>query len=99
MLGLLVLALALPSCRKASHSVTLIWEPTPSAAGVSVVGYNVYRRTKPEGPRTKIASRVPGPSYEDRDVVSGRTYFYVVTAVAQSGRESRLSEEARAKVP
>jgi fibronectin type 3 domain-containing protein len=47
----------------------------------------------------KLASRVPGPPYEDRLVVSGRTYFYVVTAVDQTGRESVYSGKARATVP
>ncbi len=39
----------------------------------------------------KIASRVAAPPYEDGLVVSGRTYFYVVAALEQAGRESRFS--------
>jgi hypothetical protein len=32
-------------------------------------------------------------------VGSGRTYFYVVTALDQADRESRFSAEARAMIP
>jgi hypothetical protein len=41
----------------------------------------VYRSTTSGGPFVKIASQVPGPPYEDRLLGSGRTYFYVVTAL------------------
>jgi len=81
------------------HSVTLRWEAPPAVPGVSVVGYNVYRSTTSGSQFVKIASRVPGPPYEDGLVVSGRTYFYVVTALDQSGRESRFSAEVRATIP
>jgi len=64
-----------------------------------VVGYNVYRSTTSGRQLVKIATRVPGPPYEDRLVVSGRTYFYVVTALDQAGRESRFSTEVRATLP
>jgi endo-1,4-beta-xylanase len=81
------------------HSVTLGWEAPPAVPGVSVVGYNVYRSTTSGRQFVKIATRVPGPPYEDRLVVSGRTYFYVVTALDQAGRESRFSTEVRATLP
>ena len=97
--GLLVMAVGLACHPKAPHSVTLTWQPTKPPTGVSVVGYNVYRRTKAESGYTKIATRVPGPPYEDHQVVSGQTYFYAVTAVDQSGRESRLSENIQATIP
>ena len=86
------------SHRVPHHSVTLMWE-APAAPGVSVVGYNVYRSTTSGKQFVKIASRVPGPPYEDRLVVSGHTYFYVVTALDQAGHESRFSGEIRATIP
>jgi fibronectin type 3 domain-containing protein len=87
-------------CHKASpHSVTLTWEAPQVVPGVLVVGYNVYRSTTSGRQFVKIASRVPGPPYEDRLVGSDRTYFYVVTALDQAGRESRFSTEARATIP
>jgi fibronectin type 3 domain-containing protein len=92
--------LTLACCHKAQpHRVTLAWQAPPPAPGVSVVGYNVYRSTTSYGPFVKLATRVPGPPYEDRLVVSGRTYFYVVTALDQAGRESRFSSEVRATIP
>jgi fibronectin type 3 domain-containing protein len=81
------------------HTVTLMWEAPPVAPGASVVGYNVYRSTISGKRFVKIASRVPGPPYEDRLAVSGRTYLYVVTALDQAGHESRYSGEVRATIP
>ena len=95
-----LLCVGLACCHKASpHSVTLTWEAIPATPGVSVVGYNVYRSTTSGNQFVKIASRVPGPPYEDRLVGSGRTYFYVVTSLDQAGHESRFSGEARATIP
>jgi fibronectin type 3 domain-containing protein len=99
LVGLLVLAVGLASARKAPHSVTLTWQTAKAGPGVSVVGYNVYRRTKTKSGFIKIATRVPGPPYEDQKVVSGKTYLYAVTAVDQLGRESRLSENIQATIP
>jgi fibronectin type 3 domain-containing protein len=81
------------------HSVTLTWQAPPPRKGVTVVWYNVYRRTVESQSFVKIAVRVPAPSYEDRLVISGRKYVYVVTAVDQVGRESRFSAETGAQIP
>lgn len=94
----LLLGLALGGCRNSPHSVTLTWVAPPAAAGVTIVGYNVYRSTTSGGPFVKLASKVPTPSYEDRLVTSGRTYFYVVTSLDQTDRESRYSSEVRAVI-
>jgi titin len=91
---------SLAGCHKTPPpGVALTWEAPPGGTGVSIAGYNVYRSTTAGGQFVKLASRVPGPPYEDRMVVSGRTYFYVVTAVDQTGRESVYSGKARATVP
>ena len=64
-----------------------------------VKGYNVYRRTKPGGPYSKINSElVQGFSYQDRDVKSGTTYYYVTRAVNADGLESANSSEITAVV-
>jgi fibronectin type 3 domain-containing protein len=87
-------------CRKAPpHSVTLTWKAPVAAPGVSIVGYNLYRNTLGGEQFVKIASRISGPPYEDRMVINGRTYVYVVTALDESGRESRFSTEVRATIP
>ncbi|MGA7292597.1 MAG: fibronectin type III domain-containing protein [Terriglobales bacterium] len=85
--------------KAAPHSVTLKWQNPPAVRGVSIVGYNIYRSNTSGKGFVKIASRVAGPPYEDHQVVSGHTYFYVVTAVDQAGRESKVSDEVKAKIP
>jgi fibronectin type 3 domain-containing protein len=39
------------------------------------------------------------PSYTDTTVQTGRTYYYVVTAVSSSNQESGYSSEVTAIVP
>lgn len=86
-------------CKARPHSVTLSWQAPRADAGSVIVGYNVYRSTTSGGQFVKLASGVPELRYEDRLINSGRTYYYVVTAVDQAGRESRFSGEARAVIP
>ena len=93
---LLCLGLA---CSNKTHSVTLTWQAPAPVSGVTVVGYNLYRSTTSGGPFVKLASNLTALRYEDRLVGNGRTYFYVVTAIDQAGRESRYSNEARAPIP
>lgn len=81
------------------HSVTLTWHAPAPAAGVQIVGYNVYRRPVSGGLYVKIASRVPALTYIDQIVVSGRTYSYVVTSVDQRDRESKYSTEITVVIP
>jgi len=95
--GLLALAAWPNPYQSHTHSITLSWQPP--APGESVTGYNIYRSTKPGGPYGIIASRVPKPTYVDRNVESRTTYYYVVTTVDHSGRESKYSAEVRATVP
>ena len=96
-----VLLVGVASCHKGprGHRVSLAWRAAQSTRDATVVGYNVYRRTSPETPYVRIAARIPGTAYEDRLVNSGTTYFYVVTAVDQRGRESGYSTVIRAEVP
>ncbi|MGA8150081.1 MAG: hypothetical protein WB952_03970 [Terriglobales bacterium] len=81
------------------HSVTLSWHAPAPETGVQVIGYNVYRGTSSGGPYVTIAARVPGLTYNDPIVSSGRTYFYVVTAVDQHHRESKYSTEITVAIP
>jgi fibronectin type 3 domain-containing protein len=81
------------------HHVTLSWHPPANAKAEKVVGYNVYRSTKAGGPYEIQASRVPTSTYVDKNVKSGKTYYYVITSVDESGRESKQSEEIRTTVP
>ena len=81
------------------HSVTLNWQESPNTPNATVMGYNVYRGKMSGGQYARLATRVPRPPYEDRLVNSGETYFYVVTAVDEAGRESRFSAEIELKIP
>ena len=81
---------------QSQRSIDLTWTPSEEP---DLAGYYVYRR---EG--TKEAARiskelVTTPSYRDADVQTGRTYFYVVTAVDARGNEGKSSAVATEKVP
>ncbi len=81
----------------ASHSAVLSWTASTSTG---VTGYNVYRSTVSGAGYTKInSSLVGGSTYTDATVVSGQTYYYLTTAVDNSGEESVYSNEVQAVVP
>ena len=78
------------------HSVALNWD----ASSGSVVGYYVYRSSKPSGPYARVnSSSTPNTNYSDTSVSDGQTYYYVVTAVNSSNIESTDSNVASATVP
>jgi Abnormal spindle-like microcephaly-assoc'd, ASPM-SPD-2-Hydin len=79
-----------------SHSVGLSWEASSSR----VEGYNVYRGTASTGPYSKLDSTLDThTSYTDSTVQSGKTYFYVTTAVGTDGIESGYSNQVEATIP
>jgi hypothetical protein len=76
--------------------IDLIWAPVPDA---DLAGYNVYRH-EDGGAAVKVNSEpVKTPAFRDTQVVSGKTYFYSVSAVDVRGNESGQSEEAGETVP
>ena len=80
-----------------SHTVSLRWNASTSAA---VVGYNVYRSSKPGGPYTKINPVLDASTnYLDGSVQGGATYYYVSTAISASGVESEYSSQMQAVIP
>jgi Abnormal spindle-like microcephaly-assoc'd, ASPM-SPD-2-Hydin/Cep192 domain 4/HYDIN/CFA65/VesB-like, Ig-like domain len=79
-----------------SHSVALDWTASKS----SVVGYFVYRSSKPSGPYTKMNSSADTTTnYSDTTVASGQVYYYVVTAVDSSNIESAYSNQVSVTIP
>jgi len=77
------------------HSVSLSWNPESL-----MVGYNVYRGTKPGGPYSKINTLLDAStSFADTSVQAGQTYYYVITAVNSSGVQSAFSNPVKAVVP
>jgi hypothetical protein len=79
-----------------SHNVALNWNASPSSG---VAGYRIFRGTATRGPYSAITSTVPGLTYEDANVVSGRSYYYVVAAVGTNGMQSAFSAEAPVVIP
>ena len=76
--------------------IDLIWAPVTD---VDLDGYNVYRHEEGSAPVKVNAQLVKTPAYRDTDVVSGKKYFYSVSAVDVRGNESARSEEASERVP
>lgn len=80
------------------HRVTLKWDVPAGRSGKRVVGYNVYRSDKENGPYGLIAGEVSALTYVDTTVQSGHTYYYKVTSIDAKGRESRAAM-SKATVP
>jgi len=94
---------AVPSGLQAAYSgpgqepfIDLVWGPVADA---DLDGYNVYRHEEGAAPLKINVQLVKTPSYRDTDIVSGRNYFYSVSAVDLRRNESARSEEASERVP
>jgi fibronectin type 3 domain-containing protein len=77
------------------RSVALTWvaSTTPN------VSYKIYRGAASGGPFTFLSSAGTTTNFNDTNVQSGITYYYVVTAVDSSGNESVYSNQAQAVIP
>jgi len=73
-----------------AKKISLAWTASSGASS-----YNVKRSTVSGGPYTTIATGITTTSYTDMGLISGRTYFYVVSAVNSAG-ESANSNQASA---
>jgi len=76
--------------------VDLVWTPDSES---DLAGYNIYRHQEGETPTRINSELVKTPAYRDTNVVSGKKYFYSVSAVDVRGNESARSEEASEQVP
>jgi hypothetical protein len=81
------------------HVAALSWNAAADVPGVVVVSYNVHRGAATGGPYTFLTGLNSGLSYSDNTVVSGQTYYYVVTTVGADGSESAFSNEVKAIIP
>lgn len=78
------------------HSVALSWNASTS----TVSGYNIYRSTLSGGSYLRMnSSLVAGLSYTDSTVQNTTTYYYVTTAVDNTGTESVYSNQVSAVIP
>jgi hypothetical protein len=91
-----VITLSGTGAQPAQHSVSLAWNASLS----QIVGYYVYRTTT-SGSYGQPLNSTPqaGLTYNDFAVQSGQTYYYVITAVDSSSKQSAFSNEAVAVVP
>jgi hypothetical protein len=81
---------------QSSHSVNLSWDSGDGSA----VGYNVYCGHANGGPYQIINTALDASTnYTDYSVVSGTTYYYVVTKVNALGEESAYSNVTEAVIP
>ena len=79
-----------------AHTVALSW----AASTITVSGYFVFRSSVTGGPYTQISpTLVSSLAFTDSSVVSGATYYYVVTAVDSTGTQSVYSNEVAATIP
>lgn len=76
--------------------VDLVWAP---ASDIDLDGYNVYRHEEGSAPVKVNSELVKAPAYRDANVMTGKRYFYSVSAVDVRGNESARSEEASETVP
>ena len=76
-----------------SHkSVFINWQQGDS----SIKGYNIYRTTIPHTNYKKLnSSPITGNSFSDMGLDTGSRYFYILTALNQSGEESNFSIEVK----
>jgi hypothetical protein len=85
------------TAKEAPASVELTWTINTEP---DLAGYTVYRSENPEMPGQKLNSELLlVPTFRDISVVAGKSYFYRVGAVDQSGNESPLSSPVEAQVP
>ena len=79
------------------ESVSLGWQASVSPG---VIGYYVYRGSISGGPYTALNSSPDSSTqYTDATVLSGSTYYYVVTSVDSSNMQSSFSAQVMAVIP
>ncbi|MGB0132488.1 hypothetical protein [Dokdonella sp.] len=99
--GMMAMALlALGELAIAAKPAVLSWQIKPNP---DVFGFNVYRATSRTGPFLRVSKELVRPKssasdsaqntvrFEDADVESGRTYYYYVDVVRNSGLSERLT--------
>ena len=81
-----------------NHQVDLNWNASLSSSQNGCCTYNLYRSVDPAIYGPASATQVSGTTFTDTTVMSGTTYYYVVTAFDGTS-ESAYSNEAVAVVP
>jgi fibronectin type 3 domain-containing protein len=82
-----------PVIFRASDHMFLTWKPVTD---LDLSHYRVYRRSPPEEEFSLIADEITANHYKDtKDLIKGKTYFYVVTALDKKGNESEYSNTVK----
>jgi fibronectin type 3 domain-containing protein len=80
----------------AEHVVDLSWDASTSK---DIAGYNVYRGPNGTTWQKINAGLVAATLYDDSTVANGNTYYYAVTAVNISGKESSKTPSVKVVIP
>ena len=72
--------------------VVLRWEPASSSNLHPVQKYKIYRGNSSKNETYLASVDASVTSYNDRDVIIGRTYYYYVTAVNDVGESNKSNE-------
>ena len=90
-------AVSVPATNGTSASIELTWTINTEP---DLAGYNVYRSENAAMPGQRLNNELlSAPTFRDMSVMPGKSYFYRVGAVDQSGNESTLSSIAEVQVP
>ena len=79
--------------RSGKKKLALNWT---QSASPNITQNKIYRSTTSGGPYTLVATIPAAASYQNNGLVSGTTYYYVVTAVNSSNLESTVSNQGSA---
>jgi hypothetical protein len=89
-------AVVIPATAQSAAYVELSWAINPEQ---DLAGYNVYRSSQEDTPGERInRETLPTPTFRDTSVVTGKHYFYCVSAVDRAGNQSPLSSAIQIKV-
>lgn len=87
----------IPATNQAPAYVILSWAIGSEG---DLAGYSVYRSEREDAPGERISTEIlPSPTFRDISVVSGKRYYYRVSAVDRAGNESPKSFTMQADVP
>jgi len=92
-----VIVIFTPATETAPAHVELSWD---IGTEPDLAGYWVYRSEQPDTPGQKLNLQLLlSPTFRDMTVLSGKRYFYRVSAVDRAGNESPLSSPVATEVP
>lgn len=87
----------IPETNQTPAYIELSWAINPEE---DLAGYSIYRSEREDAPGERISTEIlPSPTFRDISVVSGRRYYYRVSALDRAGNESPKSSAAQADVP